>query len=71
MPIANTTLPHDFVDRIVKCAHVRKCTLREELDEAILAVLHRPLTSKEQWPSLITLRSLAAAKLHTGSRRND
>ena len=49
MSIANTALPDDFVEKILQHADASKHTLRDAVEEAILAVLHRPLTSEEKW----------------------
>jgi hypothetical protein len=49
MSIANTALPDDLIERILQNASANKHTLRDAVDEAILSVLHRPLTPEEQW----------------------
>jgi hypothetical protein len=61
MSIANTTLPDDFVEKVLQCADASKHTLRDAVDEAILAVLHRPLTSEEKWAIIDHMGTNASA----------
>ena len=46
---SNANLPENFVQKVLEHARGTKLTLRDAIDEAILAVLHRPLTSEENW----------------------
>ncbi len=46
---SNVNLPENFVEKVLEHARGTKVTLRDAIDEAILAVLHRPLTSQEKW----------------------
>jgi hypothetical protein len=59
MPIANTKLPDDFVDRILQGTRVRKPALREGLTEKIFGALHRPLISEVQWAIIDHLNKLS------------
>ena len=66
MPIANTALPDDFVEKILqhadaRHADVRQHTLRDAVNEAILQVLHRPLTLEEKWAIIDHMDTNASA----------
>jgi hypothetical protein len=39
MSISNTALPDDFIEKVLRHTDVRQPTLRDAVDEAILAVL--------------------------------
>ncbi len=49
MSIANTGLPDDFIEKVLRHADASQRSLRAAVDEAILEVLHRPLTWEEKW----------------------
>jgi hypothetical protein len=44
-----TTLPTDFFERVQAQLRMRNVSVRDSVEEAVLAVLHRPLTSVEKW----------------------
>ena len=70
MPIPNTSLPDDFVTKILVTAQPHKQTLRDAVDDAILKQLHRPLTTEEKWAMIDHLDTdHSAANLAQAIRR--